>query len=104
MYLEGAVADGLRREVALTCGPAASATEREGRRALVRARLAVARWARPKREGARWRPSTSAAGPQRDGPPAQGGVELGHRGVRPNEGEEGSRPGQRTRPKRERRE
>jgi hypothetical protein len=27
MYLEGAVADGLRREAALTCGPAASATE-----------------------------------------------------------------------------
>jgi hypothetical protein len=43
MYLEGAVADGLRREAALTCGPMVSATEREGRCALVRARPAVAR-------------------------------------------------------------
>jgi hypothetical protein len=36
--LEGAVADGLRREAVLTCGPAASATEREGRRMLAQAR------------------------------------------------------------------
>jgi hypothetical protein len=90
------------RRVADLWGWGVRETEGEGMRA--RAVLGHRR-VQPKREGAGWRPGTCATGPQRDGPPAQreGGVELGHRGVRPNEGEEGNRSGQRTGPKPKRR-